>query len=321
MDRRARVINIWAAASVALCFLLIFGTGSAEAGIFDADTDEYGPYSMCEQIVEGPFAAIYDILGVESDHKTEYFKDAYDMIIEGEYSPVLKTAYYSLKAIAALWVIAVAVGRLFVKVQRGRDPMEAAFSALVEICVAGIFIINLDKLTDTACALGTKITEMFKPGEDKLEADFVKDLVIGLTGSESPGLLESIKCMLILALPWVISFMGKMAGIMIVVSVMIETGVRRAFVPLAIGDIYAEGLRGPGVRYLKKLLACVLKLAVCGAVCILCGELLVTAAGGLSEGRNALELMGLTGVFIAITWTAVSTMSKGGEIVNDALGV
>ena len=103
---------------------------------------------------------------------------------------------------------------------------------------------------------------------------------------------------------------------MVAFSIILELGVRRIFFPLAIVDVYGEGMRSSGMRYMKKYLACWVRMALCIAVAYL-GNLLITtvnSVGGVAAADTFLNQ-------IAIGYTTIAVMLKGQDVANDIVGV
>ena len=102
---------------------------------------------------------------------------------------------------------------------------------------------------------------------------------------------------------------------------MIELGVRKAFAPFAIIDIYSEGMRSPGMRYLKRYLATFLKIAVCLLVCYLGIELMgISAEDNIASFDSLGDCLQYIFRIIAINFTVLGVMAKAGEYANDVVG-
>lgn len=69
-----------------------------------------------------------------------------------------------------------------------------------------------------------------------------------------------------LSLPWVISWILRAGMMVLCYSIVFEIFLRVLFAPIAVGDIAAHGIDGPGFRYLKSLVAAGLRSALMMAV-------------------------------------------------------
>ena len=113
---------------------------------------------------------------------------------------------------------------------------------------------------------------------------------------------------------------GFVASGLVCIQVMLEIIVRRIFAPVAIIDIYQEGLRSPGARYLKKYLATFFKLMIIAIIGLSIPSILgnvVSMAASDGAGGTMLFLL----LTAAVSFSGIGMMFKGGEIANDVLGV
>ena len=102
----------------------------------------------------------------------------------------------------------------------------------------------------------------------------------------------------------------QLASSLAVYSVAIEIGVRYAFTPIAIADLYSEKFRSSGMQWLKKLLACALTGAVMYVV-IYSADIFKNAVGAtFSVITNT-----------AINLTMIGMLFRARQIANDIVGV
>ncbi len=108
----------------------------------------------------------------------------------------------------------------------------------------------------------------------------------------------------------------QIAAKFLALQILIEIGLRRFFAPLAVADVYAEGLRSPGVRYFKKYLAVFLKLAVALLACKIGTKLteMIPTVDSVADGFSFVFDV------LVINFTVIGMMFKGGEIANDVMG-
>lgn len=299
-------------------------------GAIDALTEEdsYNENSfealMAKDILGGVSATINEVLSPDNP--------VYDLAI-GSYNAdgtwasggiVKNNVFTSLKVIAGLWCMAIALSRLIQNIDRGIDPMEAVFKTLIEITIVCIFIMYLERIVGIICGLGLQFIEIISSGVGGGEADpgaaadaaaNARDFLIKVTGKDCGTMAWRLETNVKLFVPWVATKAAGIAATMACYQILIEIGIRRMFVPLAIGDIYQEGLRSPGVRYLKKLLAAFLKIAIC---CVLGEFMSATAQAVLGGGKDGISY---AFAMLAVDWTICSVMFKTGEYANDIMGV
>lgn len=337
VKKRISVINNTTIALIALSFVLTFLSPVAHAGWFadkaasvlgldveEGFTDNSLGMRMLKDLALGMKGvvdkalnetnAVYQIAvgGVSEDGSTWGSDD---------FNNAARALFASFKVIAGLWCCAIAMARFIQNVDKGIDPFEAIFKVLIELCIVTIFIMYLAKIVGIICNLGVSfidmINEKFMMGEEEAEDlnAAALELLEKLKGKTTGTALWRMEVVITLFFPWMGCKLVNFAAQLAIYQVFIEIGIRRIFTPLAIGDIYQEGLRSPGVRYLKKLLAAYLKI---GVICI---------AGWFSRELSfsvvTTDTDALTFLFDTITVNAVCcmTMFKAGEYTNDIVGV
>ena len=271
-----------------------------------ADDNEF-QMAMATQITSGVFDVINECMT----------GNMYTYMVGGGYEGATAVAYASIKMLGAFIVIAIALGRVFQNVERGLDPMECVFKALTEIGIAGMFIMYLDKIMAALATIGTTIigyaSSLGGASDPSMAAE---ELLIAISGDSTGGFFWQIKTMGMLLFPWVCSLLITVVAKFAIYQILFEIGIRKTFAPLAVADIYNEGLRSPGVRYLKRYLAVFIKMAICALTCFICNS--ITAAGG--GPSTAMEWLSYLFDIIAINFTCVGFMFKTGEYANDIVG-
>lgn len=228
---------------------------------------------------------------------------------------IVQTVFDSLKVIGGLATFIIALIHLFEKLEKGQDGKESVFKCIIEIAFVLLVLINLEKLMGGVVGLGVAlINDIGIASEESIVASQItlKDIC----GTDDPQNLKFFKTFLILAIPWIASVIIKIFVKFTAYSFLIEIGIRRAFAPLACCDIYAEGLRSPGVRYIKRFFAVFVKIMVCLVVCSISTELCTTA----DDLNTVSGVMTYLFSVIAVNFTAIGVMGKAGEYANDIVG-
>lgn len=224
----------------------------------------------------------------------------------------------SLKAVASMLFMIRMISYVIQKIADGRDPLEEWALVLIKLGIGIAIIINAEKLVAALCYVGYWL------GKELVNASSNSDMVASsaeelyniLTGSDYHlGLMEFIWHIIEIFLPFALSFLAEIAIDFAVLQVFLEIGIRRVFIYIPIAEIYQEGLRSPGIRYLKKLLAAILKLTLMYFVILLSGEISKLLA---SSSTNFLSL---TLRLITIKAVTIGALFRTGEYANDILGV
>lgn len=300
-----------------LSFVLVFFTPSATAVDWE---------KAAKDMIEVSLGGVSEVI-VNTMSGTGEYADLYKYMtgtggapggeLSGTFEDTFLNFILALKGIGALMCIAIAIIHLFENIERGQDPLESVFKIFIEIAIAGAFIINLDAVAAALAGIGTEISKLV-PAQEFTSVETANKILKAISGETSGGFLWFIPIVLYMFVPFAISKLLSVAAKFIVIQILIEIGIRRVFMPLAVSDIYKEGLRSPGARYLKKYFATFLKMAVCLIVCAITSSASELLIGDLVESTSGV----ISYVFniIAVNFTMVGVMFKAGEYTNDIVG-
>ena len=217
--------------------------------------------------------------------------------------------------------------RLFQNLERGQDELDAILQFFTEWIFGVILAINIGKLMSILVTFGTVVISAM--GDAVKDSPGFEITLQAITGKEKGGFLWKIQTLFMLFFPYIASLLLSLVAKFVAYSILLELGIRRAFAPIAIADIFGEGLRSPGVRSMKKYLAVFFKIAICLLVCKLGNEMISLCGLTPDKAEDVIAAAGnaVTGTFnylfsvIVIEFTCVGVMFKGGEYANDVLGV
>ncbi len=188
--------------------------------------------------------------------------------------------YTLFKMLGAMWMLAIAISQIFTNIEKGVDGTQAVYKTLIYIAITGVFIMHLDKIMHILSSLGNILIGFFDTikvpdtlgggtksvddaakflGEliDMPEVSKIDDLPTGLS-----GLLGGIQAFCMLLIPFILSMAVALVLRIQVLGVIFEIGIRRMFAPLAVVDVFQEGMRSQGARYLKRYFGSFLKLLI-----------------------------------------------------------
>ncbi len=236
-----------------------------------------------------------------------------------------KKTYNIFCIIASFWCIAVAMGNYFKNIQQGREPLDAAFQIVVEIGIVGILILNMPDILKIIVNLGLEIftaaVGINKPPLDALTDEQCETILEAMTGAKTGHFFWNCQAVIQLILPFVISFVTQVVAGVMYLSICLEIFLTRFFVPFAITDIYQEGLRSPGFRYLKKFFGRYLRLATIFIILKVSDVLFKNNVSVYFQGGTAIKIMMNIAIAVATQVAVIMIMSKANEIINDSLGV
>lgn len=310
--KRKQIINI-SRILIAISFLFIILIPGVQA-----DGDDTLPHVMLERINEG-FTS--DIITIFSEDDAFY-----DMMTTSEKNnqpAIVSNVFNALKAVGALAALAIALIHMLEAIQRGQDGTECAFKCVTEIAIVILILMNLEKFMGGIVALGVSLIESIPGVSPEPDTSVPVVTMVDICGKETiSGIsIAWFQAVIMLFIPWVISWIMAIFVKFTAYSFLLEIGIRRAFAPLACCDIYAEGFRSPGVRYMKRFLAVFVKIMICIFTAFLAQTLafaVVKTEGGFSGLGDVYNF-----IFgqIAINFTAIGIMGKASEYANDIVGV
>ena len=272
------------------------------------------------------------------------------------------TSIFTLSAIGGMINVFIAIAGslmtlfLFVdvmdKATKDMITLERLILIFVKYFIAMLILIYLKEIISTLFNLASGIYELAKdnwlghgsaygleyfPDDGNPDPsvwpdyDSVKDALIDAGYGDGKlsmlaNLGETIFCFLTLA----ITFIARLAAYFIAVGNAIMLIARTAFSPLGVVQLFDEGQRSSGIRYLKKLMAEALTFAaiigILYAASLLQSNLLEAILGDVLNGAVSVAIIeqiftpGNLACIIIIQLAAVGGMFKAGQLANEIVG-
>lgn len=310
-------------------------------------------------LINGPFEKVFDIVDPENGGILSviqmYLTDSmpensvfYNMggdednasFTGNGISEDFKVACNFLVIMGSGWMIIIAMTRMFTSLEQGKDPQEVAYKAILEVCIAGIIILELPSVITWMQELGNAALHSFLQGltgeaDYKECCDAARKMLVAMDEDikdwgdvEDKGWASRVwwdfwmcrKFDIINILCWFCELVMQV----IVLSYFAEFGIRKIFSPLAIADIYSEGMRSSGMRFLKKTFAVYLKIGICmlsAGIGYKIMKLSVTSVSVLALSGEEINFATILVTMLVGTAVAISMMTKGAGIADEALGV
>lgn len=306
IDIQKRKINIASAALLGFFFILIFILPTTSADDFINN--------MADTILKGGMQVIWDTL-----NKKGVFGKMFEFVT-GDVNQLVQTNVLSnIKIIALIFVLGITFIHYFEAIDRGQDPVECTFKILVEFCISTFFLINAEKIMAFIAKLGILLISLISVNAAEADNTAQREaLLIAVSGKTDGGMFWFVQCFAILSIPWLMSLLINIAAKFVIIQLLLELAIRRAFASLAITDIYKEGLRSPGMRYMKKYLAAFIKLMICAFIATLLPNILIAASGDSFD--SVAKAFDYVFSLIAINFAAIGGMLKAGDVANDIIG-
>lgn len=259
----------------------------------------------------------------------------------GTFSNAVKGLTTAMQAFAGVYLAVIIISELFTSVMSGRDPIEGICQAFFQVGVGGIMIVNAPYIISLLISIGVELINsastinsgiLGSKNGSTVSAKDILDIIVGeggydMTLAEGKHGLDLVgayirmfgmqaKCICTLIVPWIGAVIATGVSFFLIIQVCIEVALRKVLVPFAIVDIYKEGIRSPGIRYMKKILVSVLKI------------MMIVVISKLTAGLSALLVTNLEGnvliglaMMVIAQFSAIGVMFKGGDYVSDALNV
>lgn len=160
----------------------------------------------------------------------------------------------------------------------------------------------------------------------------IKDVFTGTWKNSSKVLMQNISIFFTLIIPYLVSWTARLAIFFTIVSNAVMIIVRVIFAPIGIVQLFDEGQRSAGIRYLKKFLAEALTFAVIVGVLFASAKLqnsiVLSISGdtmrnGILSGDNLKDVVDGTKLMIwltAINLASAGAIIRSGQLANDIIG-
>lgn len=239
---------------------------------------------------------------------------------------LFQNAYQTMKAVGAILCLAIALGHLFSRMEKGEDPIQCVYKTLIEIGITLLIMMNLGNIIFLLAELGFEILRLFYPlsGSEITDAQ-VEAFLQSVYGSPTGSSLwrTMVNSMLQGTGATLFNRLVSILANIVIYTTAIEMIIRRMFAPLAIADIYQEGLRSSGARFLKSFFACFIKLAICQFCLSLFPYIeALTMPFVSNDGWGTAQQVARIGIMtaIAIKGSIVYFMFQCGSIAKEIVG-
>lgn len=310
---------------IVLCAIVIFAMPTANA----KDYKKQIPYKMAKMITN----SVPDIVTKTFDINGTSEEGALFRYVNGDgatenFPNIINDVFNALFVVGGLMIIGYTLVMAFQEINAGKEPDEVVVKCLKDMLIA-LFMtsILIPMINHVIIPSGQWVIEQVQSQFTVPEDPNSNPLLVALFGDDTNttgalsdykrgGLRWWLECTAILLIPWLASLLVLVMTWFTSFSVLFELAIRRAFLPLYIGDIYMEGTHSKGFMYLKKLFGVYLKIAIILFVSILLGSFTTVLATQTPDSS-------FTGVIeyifkiVAINFSAIGVMMKAGEYTND----
>lgn len=248
-----------------------------------------------------------------------------------------KVVYNLILLLGFTWMLIQAISTMIMAYEQDKDPQEAVYKCILQIGVAGILMCQIPNIVNFIADLGESVliavSKMSTNGDDMTPVyEQMQAFVVAVSGDEDVKTwydvadkgafavwLFDLQVCAKLTIPSAISIISRIIAEVVIGTYYVELGIRKLFVPLAVADIYKEGMRSSGMRYLKKMFSVFLKIVICIVSLFISVTLLDIAADniGTADGYGTIGAIVVMVVSLVI---GISMMTKGAIIADEAIG-
>ena len=138
---------------------------------------------------------------------------------------------------------------------------------------------------------------------------------VGVEWPDEPGWIDGIKNLitgraLTLLLAWVFTFVVKICIYFIVFMRILEIFLRTMFAPIALSDVFYNGLNSTGFRFLKNYLAVSLQVVLIYGCVILYNVLMADVATDAARSIFLIKYLGLTAATVGVLFKSQSLIKE-----------
>ena len=246
------------------------------------------------------------------------------------------------KGLAASLVILFFLIELLNEAQKDFVTFERLTVMLLRLLAVTVLIMNLEMivngLEELSVLIFNAVKDLAGSSSNSFEI-FGESAATGYRYSEvekemkdalgKAGIKQALMVVLQLLIPWLISRVCYVVAYVIAVGRSIELIVRAIFSPIGVANLFEDGTRSSGFRYLKKFAACALQLGAIAVILYASNALCNSLIGSLSDGYmtitkdNLLDVLGSSALWSmsAIQLAVIGITLKAQSICNDILGV
>lgn len=255
---------------------------------------------------------------------------------------VISDAIGIFKGLAASLVILFFLVELLNEAQKDFVTFERLTVMLMRLLAVTIIVMNLELVVNGLEELSVTIFDAVKDlagnSSNSFEI-FGENAATGYRYSEveddlkdalgDAGIKQALMVILQLLIPWLICRLCYVVAYVIAVGRSIELIVRAIFSPIGVANLFEDGTRSSGIRYLKKFASCALQLGAIAVILYASSALCNTLIDTLSDGYmtitkdNILDVLASSALWSmsAIQLAVIGITLKAQGICNDILGV
>lgn len=253
-----------------------------------------------------------DILSI-SDCRTS-IGGAFSGFIDGG----AKLAYTSLTSVALSLIVMYFLFSITDKVAQGQMTIEIFVPEFIKLLAAAFLVLEGYNFFKLLISLGESITK--KVGNSFTNDPTTNNLRYMVETNADDSAIVQVSVLAVLIIPTIFGLLARLSIYVVCIGRALEIIVRLALSPIAVADVFGNGLNSGGFRYIKKFLAVTLQGAVIVVIIHIMGTLNATLAIPPDNDTSVSALFGNLMKVVFVNLAGVSLIIKSQSIVNDVVG-
>ena len=254
---------------------------------------------------------------------------------------IIADAIAIFKGLGSALVILFFLIELLNETQRDMLTFERLIVMIIRLLAVTVIIMNLESIVIGIEALSSQIFSTVKTMATGASSSFsifgqnastgyqFDEIADNMRDALDAGLKDSLSIILQLLLPWIISRLSFVCAYVVSVGRSLELIARAIFSPIGVAQLFEDGTRSSGMRYLKKFAACAMQLAVIAIILYAAGALNNSLVPTFGSGYMTINADNIMDILIndtlwtmsAIQFSVIGLILKSQGICNDILGV
>lgn len=253
-----------------------------------------------------------DILSI-SDSRTS-IGGAFSGFIDGG----AKLAYTSLTSVALSLIVMYFLFSITDKVAQGQMTIEIFVPEFIKLLAAAFLVLEGYNFFKLLISLGESITKTV--GNSFTNDRTTNNLRYMVETNADDSAIVQVSVLAVLIIPTIFGLLARLSIYVVCIGRALEIIVRLALSPIAVADVFGNGLNSGGFRYIKKFLAVTLQGAVIIVIIHIMGTLNATLAIPPDNDTSVSALFGNLMKVVFVNLAGVSLIIKSQSIVNDVVG-
>lgn len=253
-----------------------------------------------------------DILSI-SDCRTS-IGGAFSGFIDGG----AKLAYTSLTSVALSLIVMYFLFSITDKVAQGQMTIEIFVPEFIKLLAAAFLVLEGYNFFKLLISLGESITKTV--GNSFTNDPTTNNLRYMVETNADDSAIVQVSVLAVLIIPTIFGLLARLSIYVVCIGRALEIIVRLALSPIAVADVFGNGLNSGGFRYIKKFLAVTLQGAVIIVIIHIMGTLNATLVIPPDNDTSVSALFGNLMKVVFVNLAGVSLIIKSQSIVNDVVG-